>query len=258
MLVYQQIYYPYAEEYRKLHIWLPDSYYYDSDRYPVVYMFDGHNLFEDSQATYGKSWGMKTFLESWEKRIIIVGIECSHNGNDRLFEYSPYKWRRSMSRPPMGDETIRWVIERVKPVIDNEFRTWPHREATGVAGSSMGALMAMHAVLSYNDVFSKAAAVSGGFFRNIKNYERDLNSGSINTDTMIYMSWGENEAGKAARSGNPATDTREARAVYKLERLFQEKGIMTYHYFQENGNHNEESWEKQVPVFMNWLWLSRG
>ena len=68
---------------RKLHIWLPDTYDSTDEHYPVMYFFDGHNLFLNDDATYGKSWGMKEFLESWSKPMIIVGIECGHEGYER-------------------------------------------------------------------------------------------------------------------------------------------------------------------------------
>ena len=77
---------------RTLHIWLPDDYYADGneERYPVTYFFDGQNLFSDNEATYGTSWGLADFLRSWEKPMIVVGLECSHVGNERLDEYCPW------------------------------------------------------------------------------------------------------------------------------------------------------------------------
>ena len=41
---------------RPLHIYLPDDYASSTEHYPVMYFFDGHNLFFDQDATYGKSW----------------------------------------------------------------------------------------------------------------------------------------------------------------------------------------------------------
>ena len=76
----------------------------------------------------------------------------------------------------------------------------------------------------------------------------------IHPDTKIYISWGELEAGKAAYSGNPEFDTREARSVYKFEKELQTKGIQTYHYFQKDGKHCEADWEKQNQIYMNFLW----
>ena len=75
---------------RTLHIHLPQSYGTTDQRYPVMYFFDGHNLYRDQDATYGKSWGLESFLDSWGKDMIVVGMECSHEGSQRLDEYSPY------------------------------------------------------------------------------------------------------------------------------------------------------------------------
>ena len=80
-----------GDEERRVYIYLPDSYRWRGrKRYPVLYMFDGHNVFLDSDATYGKSWGMKNFMDKSRTQMIIVGIECNHNSeldNSRLSEY---------------------------------------------------------------------------------------------------------------------------------------------------------------------------
>ena len=84
MIVKKSCIYPPKGTDRPLHIYLPDNYEASGERYPVMYFFDGHNLFTDEDATYGKSWGMKEFLEGWDKDMIIVGIECGHDGYERL------------------------------------------------------------------------------------------------------------------------------------------------------------------------------
>ena len=57
---------------RTIHVYLPEDYYDSDEQYPVMYMFDGHNLFYDHDATYGKSWGLKEFLDTYDKKLIIV------------------------------------------------------------------------------------------------------------------------------------------------------------------------------------------
>ena len=119
----------------------------------------------------------------------------------------------------------------------------------------MGGLMSIYGVSVHNDVFSKAACVSPGMFWNIGRLRNDLNRSTVSPDTRVYMSWGEIESGKAAYHGNPEYDTREARSVRKYERELMNRGASTYLYFQWGGRHCEEDWEKQVPVFMNYLWF---
>lgn len=255
MIIKQDFWYWPAGQNRTLHIYLPDDYQYSPERYPVMYFFDGHNLFYDHEASFGRCWGMKTFLDGWHKKCIVVGMECSHEGNDRLNEYSPYRKRMfGHVLEGKGKETMEWIVNDVKPYIDRTFRTYGHREATAIGGSSMGGLMSMYAVIVYNHVFSKAACVSTGVFWNLSNFRRDLNRSLIDPDTRIYISWGEIEAGKAAHNGNPEYDTREARSIRKFEKELQERGVSTYLFFQWGGRHCEEDWEKQVAVFMNFLW----
>ena len=72
---------------RRAYIWLPEDYEENKDkRYPVMYMFDGHNVFFDEDATYGKSWGMAKYMKENPRDLIIVGVECNHEGNRRLVE----------------------------------------------------------------------------------------------------------------------------------------------------------------------------
>ena len=74
---------------RNTFVYLPDGWQTSGKRYPVVYMFDGHNLFFDSTATYGTCWGLKEYMDA-HGEAIIVAPECNHEGNARLEEYSPY------------------------------------------------------------------------------------------------------------------------------------------------------------------------
>ena len=157
MIIKRDFTYPLKNASRPLHIWLPDDYYDCFDYYPVMYFFDGHNLFLDEDATYGKSWGMKEFLEHWGKRMIVVGIECGHEGYERLSEYLPYPAKTGShfdKFKPLGDETMRWILEDIKPFIDREYRTVPFRECTAIGGSSMGGIMALYAAVHYNRWFS--------------------------------------------------------------------------------------------------------
>ncbi len=237
-----------AEAVRTLHIHLPQGYYDTDERYPVMYYFDGHNLFSDADATYGKSWGLEEFLNQWEKPIIVVGIECGHAEGERLREYCPYHveggWLGEIFGT--GDETVRWMAEQLKPMIDREYRTWPFREATGIAGSSMGGLMSLYAVTKYNAVFSKAGCLSSSLLDPHGALRRDITESEIDPDTRIYLSWGTEEGGGRMAAGNEA-----------VARLLTEKGANVRLYCQQGGRHCEADWEKQNPLYLDFLWLDR-
>ena len=111
---------------RKAYIYLPD--YYEEDtfrRYPVLYMFDGHNVFFDADAAFGKSWGMASYMAWARKPLIIVAIECNKKGNGRMREYSPYnfedpKYGKIRGR---GKAYMEWLVNDLKPYIDANYRT---------------------------------------------------------------------------------------------------------------------------------------
>lgn len=238
-----------ARETRRIHLYLPDGYETTDQQYPTLYMFDGHNLFFDQEASFGKSWGLKTFLDSFAKKMIVIGMECSHTGNDRLKEYSPYniytRWMGSISG--IGDSTMQWVVNTVKPHIDSNYRTWSHREATAIAGSSMGGMMSLYAILKYNGIFSKAACVSPAVGFAMRQFRKEVRLAEINSDTRIFFSWGTDEWKKS--------DAPMTRNILELESLVQEKGAKTWLYHQQGGHHCEADWEVQVPTWMQFLWL---
>ncbi len=258
MIVKQDFIYTPKEKNRPLHIWLPEDYFFSQQHYPVMYFFDGHNLYNDQDATYGKSWGMKPFLENWPKDIIIVGIECGHDGYERLSEYLPYpaaSGSHFAQFAPTGDATMQWIIHEIKPYIDSKYRTIPFRECTGIGGSSMGGLMALYAAVHYNEWFSKAACVSSAVGFCIRPVMKDMRSCAMSPDTRIYLSWGTNEAHGIT---DPSKDDRHSKTYGWNKRIADQaesSGAAVKMFCQVGGYHCEADWEKQVPVFMDFLWM---
>ena len=112
---------------RTIHLYLPDDVETSNQHIPVIYMFDGHNLFYDEDATYKKhSWRLKDYLNEHMK-VIVVGIECNHEGNKRsdrvLTLYDPAHYLREINR--VGKELMDWVVHELKPMIDENFPTLP-------------------------------------------------------------------------------------------------------------------------------------
>lgn len=245
MIEKRDIFFPPAGKLRRLHIHLPEDYYETDRRYPVMYFFDGHNLFSDSDATFGKSWGLEDFLQAWEKPILIVSIECGHEPGERIAEYCPYKMDETCYLGPIdgyGDATAAWMARELKPMIDQEYRTYPHREATGIGGSSMGGLMSLYSVIAHNDVYSKAACLSSVIFAPLLQAAQDL---PLHLDTRVYLSWGTEESRATGRLSQ------------QMEAILQTKGILTRAYAQAGGEHCEGDWEKQNGLYMDYLWLDR-
>ena len=181
---------------RRLYVYLPRDYEQSDARYPVLYMFDGHNVFYNSHATYGKSWGMKEYLDRTKLPLIVVGVECNPEGFRRMYEYSPWDFH---ARKPLGDVqglgkvTMDWFTETLKPQIDATYRTLPDRDHTMIAGSSMGGLMTLYAVTAYNETFSRGAALSACYWLNPKDREALIRSSPLIRPTRLYLDMGTGE-----------------------------------------------------------------
>lgn len=239
---------------RTLHIYLPDWYYDSTERLPVTYFFDGHNLFYDEYATYGRSWRLQRFLDRWEKPMIVVGIECSHHGDDRLIEYNPYQARvRGRTEQGLGEETFQWIEHDIKPAIDSQFRTWSHREATALIGSGLGGLMSLYGTICHNYTFGKAGALSTGIRFYHRELVRDLNTSEVSPDTRVFLSWGEYEAGRVYDDGTTA----ESHATEDIASGLIDRGAAVMQNYVRGGRQREADWERQVPRMMDFLWLDR-
>ena len=228
---------------RKAYVYVPDAAKKDPEaRFPVLYMFDGHNLFSDDDATYGKCWGLKEFLDKWDQKLILVGIECGHEGDERLSEYLPYR-----TFTPAR-------FSMFKPMIDKNYRTLPDREFTGIGGSSMGGLMSIYAGVHYNHIFSKAACLSSAVGFCIRGLLKALRKAELNPNSRFYLSWGTREAYGIK---DPTRTDRSSR-TYKWNRqiadVLEAKGTQVKLYCQVEGHHCEADWEKQNPIYMDWLW----
>lgn len=233
---------------RRAYIYLPTSYHANKNhRYPVLYMFDGHNVFFDSDATYGKSWGMKEYMDITETDMIVVAVECNHEGHQRLSEYSPFSFSDSKIGVPItgkGKITMDWLTKTFKPWIDSHYRTIPDRDHTFLGGSSMGGLMALYGVLQYNHIFSKAAALSPSIWLATNQLEAMILTAPIDPDTVIYMDYGSREMKYHANMEY---------MFGKVTAMFLERRVQLTSRIVPGGNHCEASWEKQIPFFMSVL-----
>lgn len=248
MLLKRQIRINYLDCERTVHIYVPDNR-KNFEKFPVLYMFDGHNLFLDNDATYGKSWGLKDYLEKNDIRIIVAGIECNHEGNQRICEFSPYDFNDENIGciNGTGVKFMDFMVNELKPFIDKNFPTKKDKLHTYLAGSSMGGLMALYGVTKYNDIYSACGAISPFTLYIDKKLEKDLIVKSQLDRSIFYISVGTKEfdSKRALESG--------CEELLKLSRLLTKKGAKVYTHLNENGYHNESSWEKELPIMFNEL-----
>lgn len=233
---------------RRAYVYVPDAALtHPGLRFPVLYMFDGHNLFYDHEATYGKSWGIGDYLDATQAPLIVAAVECNHDPDGaRLVEYCPF----TCYFPGYGDmkgkgkRTMDFFVNEFKPYIDGNYPTLPDREHTFLAGSSMGGLMTLYGVVKYNKVFSRGAALSPSVWFAQDQIAAMVEKSRIKPDTVLYMDYGQREMGfhKEMLSSFSA-----------LAKQLLEKKVNLTCRIVPHGNHNEASWEKQLPFFIHTL-----
>jgi pullulanase len=148
---------------RRVWVYLPPGYAASATRYPVLYMFDGQNVF-DARTSFSGEWRVDEALEAGIPAgrvapIIVVAVD--NGGASRVDEYTP--WVGTLSGQPGGGgggEHLRQLAEILKPWVDQTYRTQPGPESTGLAGSSLGGLMGVYAAYARPDVFGRVAALS--------------------------------------------------------------------------------------------------
>jgi len=240
---------PQLNRVRRIWIYLPANYSTTTSRYPVLYMHDGQNVFEDT-SSYAGEWGVDEYLDTTLLRTCLV-VAIDNGGVKRLNEYSPYDFSlpgiaaTSGSAKGEGRSYVDFIVHTLKPFIDRTYRTEKDKKNTFIAGSSMGGLISLYAVLKYPKVFggagifSPAFWIAPGLLEEIRRKGKKVNS-------LIYFYAGKQE------SESMVPDMLKAfEGMMKVSR----SGMTTV--IRNDGKHNEATWRNEFPLFYYWI-MSRG
>src|SRR5215831_12891125 len=152
-------YMPQLDRTRRIWAFLPEGYNTSENHYPVIYMQDGQNLFDNSTAA-NEEWYLGETLTVLHAQCIIIGID---NGEDkRVTEYN-FRDSEKVGKGE-GRKYVEFIIQTLKPVIDEKFRTLPDREHTLIGGSSLGGLISFYAAMYFPETFGGAAVFSPSFW----------------------------------------------------------------------------------------------
>jgi predicted alpha/beta superfamily hydrolase len=221
---------------RRIWVYLPENYAFNNKRYPVLYMHDGQNLFDALTSSFGE-WGVDEMMDTMKlrKQCIIVGID--HGDSKRLTEYNPYKSRFGDGE---GDAYIDFLVQTLKPLIDQRFRTKTDVANTSIAGSSMGGLISLYALLKYPTVFGNAGVFSPAFWI-APDLKKKIEAISV-FKSAVYFVCGELEGDQM---------TKDMQQTYQL---LKQKGLKRTQYKQvKDGQHNERFWQHEMDEFYEWL-----
>ena len=261
---FKNVWSPELKNRRDVDIYLPSSYNGRRDRYPVVYMHDGQNL-SDPATAFAGTWELERTLDRLAARgieAIVVGV---HNtGPDRLAEYSPFPDRRHGGGN--ADQYLAFLAQSLKPRVDRTFRTVTERDATAIAGSSMGGLVSLYAYFRYPSVFGRAGVMSPSIWFG-QGSILDFIGEARTPPGRVYLDVGTQEgagtlrdAGRAGRllvRKGFARDRRARRprtAKGGTERRAAHRGKPRLRYFEHvGGRHAEGDWAYRLEGALEFL-----
>lgn len=249
MILKFTLFMPQLQESRRIHMYIPDDYASQKKKYPVLYMFDGHNLFEDQEATFGQSWKLAEKIESLGLDLIVVGQECSHEGNRRIEEYAPYPFYDPYTQESfeaLADYTMDFFINTLKPYIDSRFPTVSDQQHTWIGGSSCGGSIALYAALHYSHIYSKALVISSFLTPFYHAFLKEAQEMSCRKNLSIYFSWG-------ALEHEEHDFIQETKMISEIANTLINKKIHIQFNVKPKGGHSENDWSEEAPQFLSFL-----
>jgi predicted alpha/beta superfamily hydrolase len=270
---------------RTVRVYLPPGYAGGTRAFPVLYLQDAQQIF--TPGWFG-DWRVDETVDSLVARgrspgIIVVGVD---NGPQRWDEYGPWVNRHmrdwidsSWAKPVEGGEGnayVGFVAGTLKPLIDRQYRTLADRAHTGIGGSSMGGLIAIHAGVIRPDIFSRVMAMSsavwfaeeGGAWLSNNQLLAEIRAraaaGSLPRDVRFYLDVGTAER---SRDADPdVVDARGERVSYPRAYLegtravaaaLRDGGVPDSNVkvvVGEGAAHNEKAWASRLPGALQWLY----
>jgi predicted alpha/beta superfamily hydrolase len=225
---------------KKIWLYLPLDYENSNQNYPVIYMFDGQNLFDEKTSFVGE-WNIDEKMDSLKAKVIIVGIE--HGNEKRIDELTPYKNEKYGGGK--ADEMLDFIINTLKPEIDKKYRTKSNAKNTVIMGSSLGGLTAYYATLKYPKVFGKAGVFSPAIWVNRKEIFAFTKEHS-KIKSKIYFVYGDKED-----DGDMIKDMNTINSILSLKRC--DCLYLTKNQIIKGGQHNEKLWRDNFVKAYLWL-----
>lgn len=244
------VYSPQLGNSRTLAVYLPPSYAENPlKRYPVLYAHDGQNLFNASSAFGGVEWRMDETANALIgngtlDEVIIVGV---YNADaNRLHEYTP------CCDPQYGgggaDKYERFLIDTVRPYVDQNFRTLTGPRNTALIGSSLGGLVSFYIGRRNPSVFGKLAALSSSFWWNNQALTQQVEAAPTKVAVKVYLDAGTN--------GDGLPETTRMRDALAADGHVQGQDL--YYYVAQGAGHNEASWAARLHLPLTYLFPWQG
>jgi len=241
-IIDESFYIPQLDRYRRIWIYLPPNYENTSINYPVLYMHDGQNLF-DRYTSFSGEWEVDETLNNMAQEgvhvPIVIGID--NGGSERINELTP--WVNEQYGGGDGAEYMAFIVETLKPYVDENYRTDTSRKSTGILGSSLGGLISHYGALKYQNVFGKAGVFSPSYWFSDSVWAFTGEMGK-QQEIKLYQMAGGQESASMVPNMQAMNDSLKA-----LGFSAEELNVKVV----PNGQHNEALWRNEFAAAYLWL-----
>jgi len=228
---------------RGINIWLPAGYANTTQRYQVLYLLDGQNVFDAAKAAFGVEWqadeaAEKLISQGRIEPFIIVAID---NSPRRVSEYT-------RNKNSQRSDHLTWIVDVLKPRMDVEYRTLPGPESTTIGGSSLGGLLALEAFVSKSEVFGNAICMSPSLFWDDECLLKLIERGDYRSKLKprrIWVDFGSHESDDELTSATHLSRFTRLKLAFESQR--ETDGLILSSQVKAGGEHNESAWAERLP-----------
>lgn len=238
----EEFYLPTLGRHRRIWVYRPRGYETSTEHYPVIYMHDGQNLFDELNA-FGSEWEVDEILDAEKGKVIVIGID--NGAEHRMSEYMLHDHPDHGAAE--GASYLRDIVEVLKPHVDSVLRTKPERIHTCIAGSSMGGLISVYAGLYFPHIFGAVGIFSPALWLTAPEVFKEAHD-ILHRDKPFVPSQRWYFYAGALES---ETMIAEVAAMVKIMRETQHADV-TYQ-LDASGVHDEAVWKNYFPNLYKWF-----
>ncbi|RHW43279.1 alpha/beta hydrolase [Neobacillus notoginsengisoli] len=242
------------EQERKIRVYLPVNYSKATKKYPVLYMHDGQNVFDNREAFDGVSLDLHQYLNQNNVELIVVAIDRNPSNEERTNEFCPWKHGDfsenllgfKATTGGLGKEYVDFIVNELKPLVDSKYRT--ESSESYIAGISLGGLISTYAACSYPTVFKRVAAIAPAFYRNQEEIENLVKISDLSKLERFYIDCGTRE-----KEENINVSDLYLKSSQQVYDIIKDKVASTTFETIEDGKHQYKDFKKRVPGFIEFL-----
>ena len=246
---------------RMLRVWLPANYGspHNAHRsYPVLYMQDGQNLFDDA-TSYAGEWHVDETVDHLVGSfkippMIVVGIDNA--GGNRGSEYLPYydphhqQYGIPDEKNPRGIDYEAFLINEVIPFIKKKYRVAQGVVNTGIGGSSYGGVISLYTALRHPGTFGHVLVESPVLGIGDRQLLKDAEKAQELPQKM-FLAMGTNETPDSEYNAQLVADVEELQKVLRKKGMGPDRLKVVV---EDGAHHNEAAWSARLPEALLFLY----